>query len=106
MDAPEIPTDLITLEQQRTTALEELLTYSDGISAQRRAEFPDPDQDTERWTWTPEQSASLQELRAASTRAAEAVRHHPVMVQALEDRRHYATELAVREAAKNAAAEV
>ena len=106
MDVPEIPADLITLEQRRTAALEELLTYSDGTSAQRRAEFPDPEQIVERQTWTPEQSARLGELRAAYTAAAEAVRRHPVMVQALEERRHHATELALREAAKKAAAEV
>ncbi|WP_280714078.1 hypothetical protein [Kitasatospora sp. MAP5-34] len=35
MDAPEIPADLITLEHARAAALEELLSYSDGISAQR-----------------------------------------------------------------------
>ncbi|OKI25153.1 hypothetical protein [Streptomyces sp. CB03911] len=78
-------------------AAQEVLAYSDRVSAERREQFPDPEQIIERQTWPPEQSAALEELRAAYQAAAAAVRHHPVMARALEERCYYATEQALRE---------
>ncbi len=103
-DALDVPDDLVTLERARAGAWDELITYSTRISIERRDLFPDPGQIVERQTWPPEQAVVLEELRDAYDGAARAVRHHPVMVRALEERCHYATELALRAAAKNSAA--
>ncbi|MEV0538152.1 hypothetical protein [Kitasatospora sp. NPDC050463] len=85
------------MERTRTAGWQELLAYSDRVSAERREQFPDPEQIIERQTWPPEQSTALEELRAAYRAAPAAVRRHPVMARALEERCYYATELALRE---------
>ncbi len=103
-EALDIPDDLIALERARVAAWDELITFSTRVAAERREQFPDPEQDTERRRWPPELADVLAGLRAAYYDvAATAVRHHPVMERALAERCHYATELALRAAAKEPA---
>jgi hypothetical protein len=98
-DALPIPDDLITLQRALDGARRELFAYSDRVAAERRELFPDPEQILERQTLPDEQATRLNELREAERAAGEAVRRHPVMVQAREEQCHHQTETALRKAA-------
>jgi hypothetical protein len=98
--ALDIPTDLIDLQRAVITTRQELNTYVTGVETERRALFPDPQQIVERRTWPAEQSAVLAELRATVDTAMRAVRHHPVMTQALAERCWRQTDEALQAAAK------
>jgi len=96
-----IPPDLVDLQRHLDAARAELEAYVAEVEAARRAEYPDPAQIIERQTWPAEISERHLALRAAATAAATAVRHHPTMQQALEERCHPVTEQALKDAARN-----
>ncbi len=99
-DALPIPDDLIALQRALDAARTELGAWIAETEATRREEYPDAEQSLERGIWPDDLRARLAELRAAQTAALEAVRHHPTMQQALEDRCHWVTERALKDAAR------
>ena len=99
-DALPIPNDLIALQRALDAARAELGAWIAETEAARRLEYPDPEQSLERGIWPPDLQTRLAELRAAQTRAFDAVRLHPTMQQALEDRCHQVTERALKDAAR------
>jgi hypothetical protein len=99
-DALPIPADLIDLQRALDAARAELHQFVAETEAARRAEYPDPEHVVERGSWPDDLRARLAELRAAQASAFDAVRTHPVMQQALDEGCHYATELALKAAAR------
>jgi hypothetical protein len=99
-DALPVPADLVDLQRALDAARAELDAYVAKVSTARRLEYPDPEQIIERQTWPADLRDRHLALRAAVTAAATAVRHHPTMQQALAERCHYATELALKDAAR------
>jgi hypothetical protein len=99
-DALPPPDDLIALQRHLEAARAELAAYVAEAEAARRLEYPDPEQIVERQTWPAGLRDRHLALRAVVTDAATAVRHHPTMQQALAQGCHYATELALKAAAR------
>jgi hypothetical protein len=78
----DLPDDLIQLQRAIAAARAAVDEYAAEVSAARRAEFPDDEQIVERQTWTPEQDAELERLRAAFMAACRAKWDHPAVQQA------------------------
>ena len=99
-DALPIPDDLIALQRALDAARAELEAWIAETEAARRQEYPDPEQSLERGIWPPDLQGRLADLRAVRAAASTAVWHHPTIVQALEDRCHWATDQALKDAAR------
>jgi hypothetical protein len=78
----DLPDALIQFQRAIDAARAAVDAYAAEVSALRRAEFPDDEQIVERQTWTPEQDAELDRLRAAFMAACRAKWEHPAVVQA------------------------
>jgi hypothetical protein len=101
-EALPIPADLVDLQRAVNAARDKLYDYVARVEAERREQFPAPEQIVERRTWPEEQIARADELREAERTAATAVWNHPTMVQALAERCYHQTDVALREAAAEA----
>ncbi len=101
-DALPIPDDLIALQRALDAARAELGAWIAETEAARRLEYPAPEQILERGIWPDDLRARLADLRAVRAAASTAVWHHPTIVQALEDRCHWATDEALKDAARRA----
>ncbi|NUP24159.1 MAG: hypothetical protein HOZ81_50505 [Streptomyces sp.] len=100
-DTITIPDDLIALQRAAEAVRAELDQYVATVSAERREQYPGPEQVVERQHWPDELNAELNRLRATWAAATEAVRHHPVMVAALAEGRWHGTLTALRAAARS-----
>lgn len=102
-DALPLPDDLIELQRRRLAAWATLGDYTHEVETRRRAAYPLPEQVVERCTWTAEETARYDELRAVHDELMWQVRRHPTIVQALAERCWPQTWDALQVAARDAA---
>lgn len=95
-DATDLPDDLLDLERARVEARRLLDEYVCTVEVQRRRELPDEEQLLERRTWPADANERHAELQAAYRAAAEAVRAHPLLIEADAERRLWAVEEKLR----------
>ncbi|MFE9427820.1 hypothetical protein ACFYNO_33220 [Kitasatospora sp. NPDC006697] len=95
-DLPDIPDDLLALEERRMSARRDLDLHVATVEVGYRTAYPDPEQIVERRTWTPQETERWHELRAAYAAAAAAVLDHPLLVQAAADGRRWPVEEKLR----------
>jgi len=79
---PDFPEDLLQLQREIDAARIAADTYAETVATERRALFPDGEQIVERQTWSAEQDAEMDRLRAAYLAAARAKWAHPAYVPA------------------------
>lgn len=77
-DAPELPADLIALQQAWNDAHASIVAFCAEVEARRRA-------GGDIRPWAPEETEELDQLRADETAALKALRGHPVVVAAQGD---------------------
>ncbi|TQF04740.1 hypothetical protein E6W39_24105 [Kitasatospora acidiphila] len=99
-DALPIPDDLAQLQRDRIAAENAVAQHIAEVDRLRSEHYPAPEQTQERARWSEEESAKLEELRAERDQLGRAVRQHPVMVQARDEGRFWATWDALQEAAR------
>jgi hypothetical protein len=92
----DLPDDLLDLERARVDARRALDEYVCTVEVQRRAEFPGGEQLVERRMWPAEANERHAQLQAAYRAAADAVRVHPLLVEAAAGRRLWAVEEKLR----------
>ncbi|WP_042400262.1 hypothetical protein [Streptacidiphilus carbonis] len=106
-DALPIPDDLIQLQRAYDQATAELNEHVARVTAEQKERFPDPpgvihdaDQALLRATWSDEDNAMLDQLRAAQVAALAAMNQHPVMRQAMAEGQWPAIQEARQKAAR------
>lgn len=99
-DALPIPADLAQLQRDRIAAETAVATHIATVDRLRAEQYPAPEQTQERARWSEDESAKLEQLRAARDQLGRAVRQHPVMVQAREEGRFWTAWDALQEAAR------
>lgn len=97
MTDTDLPADLIDLERARVDARRLLDEYVCTIEVQRRAEFPGEEQLLERRTWPAEANERHAQLQASYRAAGDAVRAHPLLIEAAAGRRLWAVEEKLRQ---------
>jgi hypothetical protein len=93
----DLPDDLLDLERARVDARRVLDEFVCAVEVRQRAEFPTEEQLLERRTWPATDEEQHAVLQAAYRRAADAVRAHPMLVEADAERRLWAVEEKLRQ---------
>jgi len=99
-DALDIPGDLVVLQRTRLAAQAEVEAFAAAVDERVLAEGPDPEERSVSLRWTVEDDAELSRLRVVRDEAVLAVRAHPVIQRAFEERCWLATWQALQDAAR------
>jgi hypothetical protein len=98
-----IPADLAELQADRIAAETAVAEHIADVETRRREQYPDAEQSLQRGTWSEDEGAELERLRAERDQLGREVRQHPVMVQAREGGSFWPTWDALQEAARQQA---